>query len=324
MLIPRPTFYNRTIITGKIMTSTGGGSIGEVLLKKDSTTGIEFEAVFTTVLVTILLATLPRGETRLIISSVVFLLLAILVVRWLAVNGRFANKELGLGYTYRSLELLSIVAVFHIIYFGVEWIAVQLHWTLYQPTSTIAGIFIIALLVIIGIEFLQRTYRLWWGTVFYVKARSLKSEREGERGILRYVLNFLLTNIVAQIAYYLLENSIPEGDHSELNELREFVSNVEDTLDEEGETVHPFRIMMLSGLIVVPTYIVIAWILSLLLGPIRDIFVVLVGVWVLQHLISFLYITNGASSIATWNQPNLRSIGTKLLFTGVVYWIFFA
>lgn len=124
------------------------------------------------------------------------------------------------------------------------------------------------------------------------------------------------------MAYYLLTDSIPDTDEPELNELREFVSNVEESLEERHE-VRPFRLMVFSGLIVIPMYLFLAWALSLILGPVWDIFVVLLGVWMLQHIISFLYISNGASSFSTWIQPSGRSIGTTFLFTGIVYWIFF-
>lgn len=304
------------------MASEEGKTIGEILLKKTSAKGVEFEAIFTTLLVTILLATLPTNRNRFILSVVAVLLLVILVFRWLAVNGRFANTKFGLSYTYRPLEFLSIIGVYRIVQLGFEWINELLPWYLNQSIAITIGSILIVLVTIVSVEFLQRTYRLWWGTVFYVKSSAVKTKSEDEEGAAKKELYSVFTNIFAQISYYLLRDSIPDGDHPELNDLRNFVSNVESKLEAQGDTVHPLRLMVFSGIIVFPIYWMIAWLLSLIFGPTTELFLVLIAVWVIQHMISFLYITNGASSFNTWIQPNMRSFGTTLLYTGVVFWIY--
>lgn len=140
-------------------------SVGEILLKKQSSTGIQFEAVFTTVLASIMLATTPSGRFRLVISGSAVILLVILAIRLLAINGRFSDTESGLSSTYRPMELLSVIGVFYITYLGVELASTELPWTLPQPIATTVGALVLTLMIIVGIERLQRIYRLWWGTI---------------------------------------------------------------------------------------------------------------------------------------------------------------
>jgi hypothetical protein len=304
------------------MESNTENTLGEILLKKRVSTSIRFDILLSSFIAGLMIPTLPDGLRGLVLLLCAFGLSLTGLVRWLGVTGRFANQKVILNRTYRPLELLTIVGIFHLINTVIGYSLAELFPLIARPILTSLGAVTVTIIGIIGIEFIQRNYLLWWGAVFFVKASESKQlKQDADKPIKQ--LHEALANLWGSISFFLLQDSIPDIEGPGLSDLRQFVEDASEEAGEGDVTSLMFVLVVLLALLIIPLFGIIAWILSWILGPAAHIFAVLIGVWSLQHMINFYYMTNGAVRFNTWLKTNKEVFLIRIFYTGTIYWVFF-
>lgn len=301
------------------------GSISSILFNFSRQDQVQFEVATSGILSAATLATAPPGLKGYIIQAAALLLPAIAVFHWSVDVSRFANEEFYFGYTYHLVEFLGIIVVSHMIDVSVSLIFPELPISVGATTAHLIGAIVFALLCIIFIEFIYKAYLLFWGTATYIYASSAAEGMKNTDDALSIIANYGLYNFSAQMSYLLLRDSIPEGDSEELQDLRNFVSEVENALDRENNLSRS-RLFFAAMVIVVPVFAAIAYLLSttIVLVPITDVLLILVATRITKHIIEVPALIFGTLAFPDFLQTNLKSLLTLAFYTTSVYWLFFA
>lgn len=301
------------------------GSISSILFGFSRQDQIQFEIAVSGILSAATLATAPPSIKGQIIRAAALALPAIAVFHWSVNASRFTNEEFYFGHTYRAIEFLSIIVISHIIHVSVSFGLSELPISIGAIAIHFVGAIALALIGIIFIELIYKAYLLFWGTAFYIYASSAAESVENSDSTLNTIMNYGLYNFSAQLSYLLLKDNIPEGDSQELQDLRNFVSEIEDTLDGEDNLSHS-RLLLGIGVIVVPVFIVIAYLLSasVVVIPFPHVLLILGATRITKHMIEVPALIFGTISFPDFLQPNLNSLLTIMFYTTSVYWLFFA
>lgn len=291
-----------------------------IVFKREVDEGADFEAVFSAILSTVVLASLPVGEQAVYLKVGAILLSVFTLFRWMAVKGRFADEMHVLSSSIRFVEFLSIVCLFHVVYTVIGVLPVSFGLSPLVAAST-ASIFVTIASVVV-FELVLRNYRIWWGPVFFVRAAATKREAEATTNTVRFVVLSLLSFIWVLTAYFTLRDTIPNEDEDAWNDLREFVHNVEDSLGKNSQEISGYVAFVVSGIIVLPILAALAFVLSLVLGSFMEVFLLLLGIRGLKHVIGFLSLAYGTATLEMHLQTNGRAILTHTLYTGSIYYLF--
>ena len=296
-------------------------TVTSIVFQKAARSGVDFEVALTAIVVSAVLATLPSGFEGALLTTGSLLLSVITVIRWMSINGRFSDDRAIISTSTRPVELLSVVGVFHIIGVVVHQGQRVSPWTFNELLATATGAILASLTIIVVMELLFRNYRIWWGSVFYVRTLATKREVEETDGFRSLVL-FLLFNVWAQTAYIILKDTIPDDKAKEWDELRQFIQNVED--DSDGTpSVSSRRLMLVTGVVVFPVFAVVAGILSVLFGSFVEMFVLILAVWCLRHVVGFLYLAYGTSRLDDFLLSNRQSLVYYISYAAFVYLVLY-
>lgn len=303
---------------------TSDESISSILFDFSRQDQIQFEVATSGILSAATLATAPPSLKGHIIRAAALILPAIAVFHWSVNASRFSNEEYYFGHTYRVVEFLSIIVVFHIIHAAVSLVLPELPISIETTVVHFVGAIVLTLICIILIEFIYKAYQLFWGTATYIYASSAAESVENSNGALNAIANYSLYNYNAQLSYLLLTDNIPEGDSEELQDLRDFVTDVEDELNDEDNLNHS-RLFFGAAIIVVPVFAVIAYLLSvsIVLVPFLDVLVILGATRLTKHTIEVPALIFGTLSFPDFLQTNVKSLLTIAFYTTSVYWLFF-
>lgn len=301
-------------------------SISSVLFGFSRQDQIQFEIAISGLLSAATLATAPPGIKGYIIRAAALILPAIAVFHRSVNASRFSNEELYFGNTYRVVEFLAIIVVFHIIHVSVSFGLSELPTSVGETAAVhFVGAMILTLICVVFIEFIYKAYLLFWGTAFYIYASSaVESLENSDNAPLSTIVNYGLYNFSGQLSYLLLNDNIPEGDSKELQDLRNFVSEIEDALDGEDE-LSQSRLLFGTAIIVVPVFTVIAYLLSasVVTVPFLDVLLILGATRLTKHIIEVPALIFGTLSFPDFLQTNLKSLLTIAFYTTSVYWLFF-
>lgn len=301
------------------------GSISSVVFNFSRKDQIQFEVATSGVLSAAALATAPPNLKGQIIQAAALMLPALAVFHWSVNTSRFSNEDFYFAHTYRIIEFLGIIVVFHIIHFSVSLVLSELPIPIGAPIANLIGVSIFALFCVVFIELIYKGYLLFWGTAFYIYALSVAENAENPKDAPSTVANLFLHNFSAQLSYRLLKNNIPEGDSVELDALRNFVSEVESDLHQENN-LSLSRLFLTGAIIVVPVFGVIAYLLSasIVMIPFLDVVWILAATRLTKHVIEVPALIFGTLSFPDFLQTNLKSLLTITLYTTCVYLLFFA
>lgn len=302
----------------------GDDSISAILFKFSREDQIQFELATSGILSAATLATAPPGIKGHIIRAAALILAAIAVFHWSVNTSRFSNEALYFEHTYRIVEFLGVIVAFHILHTSVALALLTLPIPIGIATAHLVGAIVLTLISIIFIEFIYHAYILFWGTATYIYAASAAESVENPNGPLDAIVNHFLYQFSGQLSYLLLRNNIPDGDSEELHDLREFVSEIEETLDSEEEP-SLLRLFVVAAAIVIPVFAVIAYLLSVFVirVPYLNVVFILFSTLIIKHVIEVPALIFGTIMFPAYLQTNLRSILTIAVYTASVYWIFF-
>jgi len=299
-------------------------SVSSILFGFSRQDQIQFEVATSGVLSAATLTTAPPGLKGYIIKAAALILPAVAVFHWSVNTSRFSNGEVYFGYTYRVVEFLGIIVTFHIIHASVSIALLKLPINIGVTTAHLVGAMVLTLICIIFIEFIYKAYLLFWGTATYIYASSAAENVESSDDVLNAIANYGLYNFSAQLSYLLLKDSIPEGDSEELQDLRNFVSEVESALDGKDD-LSLSRLFFGASIIVIPVFAAIAYLLATyFVGiPFLDVVLILAATRLTKHIIEVPALIFGTLSFPDFLQTNLKNLLTIAFYTITVYWLFF-
>jgi len=300
-------------------------SISAVVFDFSRKEQIQFEIATSGVLSAVALATAPPNLRGHIIQAAALMLPALAVFHWSVNTSRFSNEDFYFPYTYRIVEFLGIIVVFHIIHGSVSLVLSELPIPIGAPVANLVGVLLFSLFCIVFIELIYKAYLLFWGTAIHIYALSAAENAENSKDALSTVVNLFLHNFSAQLSYHLLKDNIPKGDSEELQALRDFVSEVESDLDQKNN-LSLSRLFFVAAIVVVPVFGVIAYLLSasIVMIPFLDVVFILAATRLTKHVIEVPALIFGTLSFPDFLQTNLKSLLTVILYTTSVYWLFFA
>jgi hypothetical protein len=300
-------------------------SISAILLDLSREDQIQFELATSGILSAVTLATAPPGIKGHIIRAAALILPAIAVFHWSVTNSRFSNEELYFEHTYRVVEFLGIIVAFHVIHASVSLVLPALPISVGAAFAHLVGAIVLTLISILFIEFIYHAYILFWGTATSIYASSAAESVENPDGPVDAIANYFLYQFSGQLSYLLLRDNIPEGDSEELQDLRGFVSEIEEAL-EDDEDPSLSRLFIVAAVIVVPVFAIIAYLLSasVVRIPYLDVVLILFATRITKHTIEVPALIFGTLSFPSYLQTNLRTILTIAVYTASVYWLFFA
>lgn len=300
------------------------GSISSALFDFSRQDQIQFEMGAAAILTTATFAITPSTFKGQIIRAAALILSVIAVFHWSVNTSRFSNEEIYFKHTYRVVEFLSIIVVFNLIHVVVSYTLLKLPFSVSTAVVHLVGAIVITLISIIFIEFIYKAYLLFWGAATYVYASAAANDAENSDNFLTTLAHYSLYNYSAQLSYLILRDNIPEGDSDELQDLREFVSEIEDMLDDEGN-ISLFQLFMVSAVIVGPVFAIIAYLLSVsvITVPFLYVLIILIATRIVKHIIEVPALIFGTLSFPNFLQTNLRSILTIAIYTTAVHWFFF-
>lgn len=263
--------------------------------------------------------TLPGGRSGAILASVAVALFATTLVRFFSDMGRFSDARSIIKRTNRLTEFLSLVCLVQILYFVVQWSDAALQ-TSYNPVVALfVCSFLFVAFFVVFIEFAFRNYLIWWGSVLYTHAHS---EAETLRDLdtqLSYP-RLVLYNLLAQMAYEVLDGAIPEEDDEEWVQLREFMSNIESVSgSDDGPELNKFRLIVLLGLALAAIVGTITYVISLVSGSPLETGLLMVSLIFLRHTIGFSHIAFGAFELEDYLYQNKQFVVYYPLYSIVVY-----
>ena len=299
-------------------------SISSIVFDFSRQDQLQFEVAASSILSAATLATAPPGFKGHIIRAAALILPAIAVFHWSLEASRFSDEEFYFGFTYRIVEFLGIIVVFHILHISVSAALHASPVPLGNAAAHLLGAILLTLIAIIFIEFVYKAYLLFWGTATYLYAASAVESMENSDNALHVLANYGLYNYTAQLSYLLLRDSIPEGDSEELRDLRDFVSEVEDHL-EKDQPSHS-RLFIGAAIIIVPLFVVISYLLStaVVRVPFLDVLLILLATRLTKHVIEVPALVFGTLSFPDFLQTNFKSLLTIAFYTISVYWLFFS
>lgn len=288
----------------------------------------------------------PRTGTQgTVLTGVMALLVVIPVLRFLVDTGRYTPAEEFLGYSVRPLELSTILGVVYLFqYVADQFLSSYTALRLIELTAILAVA--ATILYIVCFEFLFKTYRFSWGTLFYVKTLSVKQSisvplddpdalfdafatQDSNLARLKAAFTVLLQALLmvtwGQTAFHLLKDSIPERDDDEehLKTLQTYVEKNRNS-DQLGNRIGLWFTFLLAALIVLPVFAIIAWGLSLVLASFGMMILVLVIMRVTKHIVGFTYIAFGALRYDQFVTTNKRAIALTAVYVAAVYLVIFA
>lgn len=307
--------------------------LSEIIFQRSKKQQLQFELVFAPLLTTIVGIIRPDGIQGVVTLIAVLSLVIISFLRWLTFTGRFANENLFIEKTVHPVELCAIIGVVQIFQYAATTVSHLVPLTLAKTTTLVA--ILSALIYIASAEFVFRIYQLGWGSLFYLRYRNA-AEKTGDlssakdviehiesiRALFGLLITTLLGRMYLEMAYYVLRNAIPDRRDEYIDELHEFVQEA-GKLKSNGRNLGIIGTFVISAVVVLPVFGGVAWGLSLLLGTFGSLVLVLLTMRVTKHIVGFSYIAFGTLRFDQFITTNKRSVGLLVVYTTVVYLLFF-
>lgn len=276
-------------------------------------------------------------KTLLTVAMVVLIFSSIL--RFLAFTDRFADADRIARLTVRPLQISAIVCFVQIVQFA----AIEV--SPFIPAVEMIGLSILitvlgTLMYILAFESVFETYRFSWGVLYYAKviaitrsvginlsdADAVLSAIESEGSLVESMktavslfLIQVLRAVYVSVSYFLLRDSIPDGENDVyIRELQRWV-NVHGEQKPISDRASIGFAFIISAVVVVPVYFVLSWTLSWLLGPLTAILGSLVVMRLLQHLVNVSYISFGGMRYDQILTTNARAVSLDTLYTLIVW-----
>ena len=269
-------------------------------------------------------------------------LICIPILRYLVFTDRIEHFDRLLNLTVRPLELFAILGVVQIFKFlGLE---------LVQPYIGVSGIestlivTVIATIVYIGgFELIFQKYQFSWGTLFYSKRVALEQQIDFNMEDLDEVTNeifkhgshwmrlkaasgllklTLIRVTFGQVAFHLLKNSIPDRDDEAIDELRNYIkmNQRDDAMTDSRGLWIAFAI---SGIVVLPTLVVIAGLISFVIATFGVVVLVMITMRLSKHIVALSYIAFGTMDYEQFVTTNRRWAVMMTGYTLAVYFVIF-
>lgn len=177
------------------------GSISSVVFDFSRKDQIQFEVATSGVLSATALATAPPDLKGQIVQAAALMLPALAVFHWSVNTSRFSNEGFYFAYTYRIVEFLGVVVVFHIIHSSVSLVLSELPVPIGSPIANLTGALIFTLFCVVFIELIYKAYLLFWGTALHIYALSAAENAKKSKDALTSIVNLFLHNFSSQLSY---------------------------------------------------------------------------------------------------------------------------
>lgn len=308
--------------------------LSDIIFQRRLSQQLKFEGAFAPLLALIVGLTTPQGlqGTFVVVAAVGLVIIAFL--RWLTFTGRFADEELFIEKTVRPVELCAIIGVVQLFHFGADQF--QSFIPLDLPVLMTCLVVLGTILYILFVELVFRTYRLGWGSLYYLRYHEagnatgpLDSAEEvieavnaiGE--LFRLPIVVILGRIWLEVAYYVLKDALPQEERDKyINELAEFVNKVEE-MKGTGRNFGIVGTFVVSAIVVLPVFVVVAWGISVIVGMFGAVVLALMTMRLTKHVVGFSYIAFGTLRFDQFITSSTRSIGLLAGYTGIIYLLFF-
>ncbi|SFR92579.1 hypothetical protein SAMN05216559_1103 [Halomicrobium zhouii] len=253
------------------------------------------------------------------------MILPIIAIFHLSIHkSRFTDAESYMKRTYRIVEFLSIVLLFHLVDVSISALQSHIPLPIGGPLTFLIFIIILTLIFILFIEAVYKAYRLYWGTALYTHASSANQNLKNQDDPVRALVNFVIYNFATQLAYVCLKDSIPDRETEELQDLRDFVDEVDGVIESGQADTSALRLFLAAAVVVIPVFSIIAYMISIVTIPFIDVLIIIFTIKVAKHNIEVPALIFGTLSYPNFIQTNLRSLLTISFYTVSIYWLFFS
>lgn len=305
----------------------------EIIFQRTQKQQLQFELGFAPLLATVVGAMRPDGTEGAVVIVAVLSLVVMAFLRWLTFTGRFANEQLFIEQTVRPVELCAIIGIAQVFQYAATAIGDLVPLTLAETTTLIS--ILGTVIFIVFVEFVFHTYRLGWGSLFYLRYQAA-AEKTGDLSSVEDVIERIesigalfglliitaLGRMYLELGYYLLSDVIPDRRDEYIDRLHEFVQEVE-RAKSGGRNWSIVGTFAISAVVVLPLFGGVVWGLSLALGTFWPLVLALVTMRVIKHMVGFSYIAFGTLRFDQFITTNKHSIGLLVIYTTVVYLLFF-
>jgi len=258
----------------------------------------------------------PKGT----ITSLIAVALTVLsLLRLMAVHARYGSDAI-VTRTQRLLESLFILSSYHLVIFTTTVLPVDAN-SFFGIATPLIIIFFLWFITFIALELGYSAYRLLWGSLMYAVAAKLWKDQE-ENIDSGASLPKLFSGLLQLVTYLILKDGgIPDEDRPELNELREFIDNFEDSKPDKNYLM--LRVVLVSGLITALLFGTISVLTSILTGSILLAAVLLISAWILRHIFQVLSLAFGTGTYNTIFQSSFKGHATLAVYSVALWLVFY-
>ncbi len=301
----------------------GGGqqSVVQLIFQKNRTVSIDFEVALNALLATGVFTTAsPNSPIYTVLLIIAGSLLFLTLIRRMGVTGRFAREEYIISKTQTPIEFLSLVCVFQIVDHIVTHSAflLGLQFETLIPTSLLAIVFIVVFIILQQILF--RDYLLFFGAYFFAHAAHFKNREQDDKQAdsLTEQLREPMADSFALLSYKALKGNVPESDSSEIQELKEFVRDIDDTVEKEEADRSISRMIAVSIGLLTPLVAIPILLVTYFVSSIVEFSLLFIATAGLNHAIGFLYLGYGIPSKKTLSGLGWQIGGTVIYSAAII------
>lgn len=297
-------------------------SLVDQVFDKEQLESADFEIAFTATLATAVLATLSGDNIPILVLKLMAVaLISITLVRRMAVSSRFANEDRILSTTMPLIEFLTIMTTFHLMFLLSNFITSYLPHIQEPFTTSVILIPATILLLMLFQELVLRNYLIWWG--WYCLAFAANTENSG--------LKALGGMTALSVFRYTPLDDLPE----ELNTAAEIVDEYDERLEEELDALEydvspssakratKLLLWTLALIVISVIYFATAFLLSIILGTIFQVFLLLFSILFVRHIVRFFYLAYGLPDEGQiFYSKSVYSIGSYIFYAVPIWYLF--
>jgi hypothetical protein len=322
--------------------SDGGDSLADIVFQRTRTQQLVAEIAFGPALAFAVDQTSPTGIQGAILMWLMAALIGIPILRYLVFTDRIEQFDRLLDLTVRPVELFALLGVAQVFkFFGVEFVQPATGFSEIGATAVVAVLGV--LVYILGFELIFQKYRFSWGTLFYVKRVALEPQIDIQmddveevfeaifkhpsqwarlKAAIGYLKLTLIRVTLAQMAFHLLKDSIPDRDDEATETLREYIriNQAGNFPAGSGGLWFAFGV---AAVVVLPVLAVMAGLISLVFATFGSIVLVMLIMRLSKHIVALSYIAFGTMEYEQFVTTNRRWAVMTVGYTLVVYLLIF-
>lgn len=309
-------------------------TLSGLLFQRTQRDQLQFEARATAFLGLLVGLTLAPSFTGAVVAWTTALLVLIAFLRWIAFTERFADEKSIIESTVKPVGFFCVIGIVHLFHYLTIHIPSS-----FAPSKPIQ-VFTITVIastgyVIISDSYLK-TYRLGWGTFFFVHFLNYNTELEGFessedvvrkaesiREVLNIGINTVLARFCAEVAVQALRGAIPETDEEDdvLEQLEDFLEANDDATEENTRVRTILYALGLTGFLIL--ILGLAQLGSLISGTLGNWSLAFFTMLVTKHIVDYTLLSLGTLKFDSVVTTNFWTLVIYAVYSSTIYYLFF-